>query len=210
MLDWQDYARILGALLIITDPVSILPTFIALTADRTPAQRKRAARVAACGTAVILGAAAILGDAIIRGFGASVAAFEVGAGLILLIMAIELLQARLGATRQVPGEVEDAEARDEVALVPVAVPLLAGPGAISTVMVYAHRGPVLWHGLALCGIIVVVALVVWVVLRSATTIARLLGRTGINIANRLLGLILSGVAVGLMADGVKGLFPSLR
>ncbi len=210
MLDWNEYVKIFVALLVITDPVGIVPVFLTLTSGRSPRERHRAARAAAIGMAAVLVVAAIAGGAIMRAFGAGIPAFQVGAGIILLVMAVEMLQARLDSTRQAPGEAEEAEEKDDVAMVPLAVPLLAGPGAISTVIVYAHGGAGRSHSLAVCGIIIVVATIVWLALRLAGPIARVLGRTGINIANRLMGLILAAVAVALVADGLKGLFPGLR
>lgn len=209
MLSWDEYVKIFVALLVIIDPIGIVPMFLTLTSKRTPAERRRAARLSAMAMALVLMATVLVGDVVMRAFGTGIPAFQVGAGIILLLMAIPMLHAQLGATRQAPGEAEEAGTKEEVALVPLAIPLLAGPGAISMIVVYAHRGPVATHGAVLCGIILLLAVIVWAALRLATPISRLLGHTGINIANRLMGLILAAVAVGLIAEGLKGLFPAL-
>lgn len=210
MLDWSEYAKALVAILVIVDPIGIIPVFLTLTAGRSPKGRRHVARVASVAMAIVLIVAALAGDYLLQAFGIGIPSFRVGAGIILLLMSIAMLQARLGATRQAPEEVIEAEEKDAVATVPMAIPLLAGPGAISTVIVYAHKPELGPHAAGLCVIIAICALVVWVALRSAEPIARMLGTTGINIANRLMGLVLAAIAVELMADGVKGLFPALR
>jgi multiple antibiotic resistance protein len=210
MVHWGEYAKVLVAILVIVDPIGIIPVFLTLTSGRTAAERRRVARVAAVGMTAVLIASALAGDYVLRGFGIGIPSFRVGAGIILLLMAIAMLHARLGATRQAPEEAEEAEEKDAVAMVPMAIPLLAGPGAISTVIVYSHQDKLGPHAAGLCAIIVSVGIIVWVALRLAAPIARLLGTTGIKIANRLMGLILAAIAVELMADGLKGLFPGLR
>lgn len=210
MLEWNEYAKSFVALLVIVDPIGIIPVFLTLTAGRAPAERSRVARVAVTGMALVLIASAVAGDAVLRGFGIGIASFRVGAGIILLLMAIAMLQARLGATRQAPGEEQEAEEKDGVAMVPLAIPLLAGPGAISTIIVYSNQPALGPHAAGLCVIIVLCAILVWAALRMAGPIARMLGTTGINVANRLMGLILAAIAVELMADGIRELFPGVR
>jgi multiple antibiotic resistance protein len=210
MAHWQEYAKVFVALLVIVDPIGIIPVFLVLTGGRTARQRNRIARAAACAMALVLIGAALGGEYALHAFGIGIPSFRVGAGIILLLMAVSMLQARLGPTRQAPEEAAEAEEKDAVAMVPIAIPLLAGPGAISTVIVYANRPALGPHALSLCAIILVCSVVVWTALRLAGPIARLLGTTGINIANRLMGLNLAAIAVELMADGLKGLFPSLQ
>ena len=210
MVDWSEYVKALVAILVIIEPIGIIQVFLALTSGRSPRERNRVARVAATAMAIVLIVAALAGDDLLRVFGIGIPSFRVGAGIILLLMAVAMLQARLGATRQAPEEAQEAGAKDAVATVPIAVPLLAGPGAISTIIVYGNQPALGPHGLGLCGIIVVCALVVWIALRAATPIARLLGTTGINIAIRVMRLILAAIAVELMADGLRVLFPAIR
>jgi len=209
-MEWHDYVKVFVAVMVIVDPIGGVPVFLTLTSGRSPAQRRRVAWVAAMAVALVLLVSALAGEHIMRLFGIGLPSFKVGAGIVVLLMAISMLNARLGGTRQAPGEAEEAEEKDTVAVVPLAIPLLSGPGAISTTIVYAHQLSSWLHTLVLCIIIVVVAVSVWVSLRLALPIGRALGTTGINIATRLMGLILAAIAVEFMADGMKDLFPALK
>jgi multiple antibiotic resistance protein len=140
--------------------------------------------------------------------GASLAAFRVGGGLVLLLMALAMLSARPGALRQSEAEAAELESGQLSGVVPIAVPLLAGPGAISTTVIAAQKGPGV-HLAAILGCIAVVSLMTWVVLRAADAIGGRLGTTGLNIATRLLGLLLAAFAIQTMAEGLKELFPGL-
>jgi len=210
MLEWHDYVKIFVAIVVIVDPIGSIPVFLTLTSGRSPADRRRAAWVAALAVAVVLISSALAGESVMRLFGIGIPSFRAGAGIVVLLMAVSMLNARLGGTRQAPGEAEEAEEKDTVAVVPLAIPLLSGPGAISTTIVYAHQLSSWLHTFMLCVIIVGVAVSVWVSLRLAAPIGRALGTTGINIATRLMGLILAAIAVEFMAEGVKDLFPALR
>jgi multiple antibiotic resistance protein len=210
MLEWHDYVKIFVAIMVIVDPIGGVPVFLTLTSGRSAVQRYRAAWVAALAVALVLLASALAGEHIMRLFGIGIPSFRVGAGIVILLMSISMLHGKLGATRQAPGEAEEAEEKDTVAVVPLAIPLLSGPGAISTTIVYSHQSSFWMHTLMLCVIILVVAVSVWVSLRLAVPIGRALGTTGVNIATRLMGLILAAIAVEFIAGGMKELFPALR
>ena len=124
-------------------------------------------------------------------------------------MATSMLHARVGKGKQTPEELLQAEDKETIAIVPLAMPLLAGPGSISTVIMYSHQSSDIRHKLILCGIAVFVSIVVYAVLRLGNTIGRALGTTGINITVRLLGLLLAAIGVEFIAKGLKGLFPTL-
>ena len=126
-----------------------------------------------------------------------------------MLMAISMLQARVGKIRQTPEELLEAEDKETIAVVPLAIPLLAGPGSISTVIMYSHHASDVRHKLVLCGIALIVSIIVYVVLRLANTLAKGIGTTGMNIVTRLMGLLLAAFGVEFIADGLKGLFPSL-
>jgi multiple antibiotic resistance protein len=156
----------------------------------------------------VLASATVLGEAVLHLIGASLPAFRVGGGLVLLLMALAMLNAQAGGVRQSQAEAQEFEAGDVSGVVPLAIPLLAGPGAISTSIIAAGRGG-LAHQLAIIGCIAIVCVVSWVVLLRAHAIATRLSLTGLNVATRILGLLLAAMAVQTMAEGLKELLPGL-
>ncbi|OGU48187.1 MAG: antibiotic resistance protein MarC, partial [Hydrogenophilales bacterium RIFOXYA1_FULL_63_33] len=153
---------------------------------------------------------AFLGEPLLMFFGIRLAAFAVAGGLLLLLLALSMVQARVSPQRQTQDEAVEAEERDAVGVVPLGIPLLAGPGAITHVIVAASaaKGEVL-HQTALLIPIGVVALSVWLSFRAAPVISRRLGKTGIHVVTRLMGLIIAAISVEMIADGLGKLFPGL-
>ena len=190
------------------DPFIALPFFLGLCAGRPDAERRHIARVASITVMAILVGTAVSGEALLLFLGASLSSFRIAGGLVLLLMALSMLQAKPGNVRQTVSEATDASTNETPGIVPLAIPLLAGPGAISTVMIAVQRGDWL-NQVAVVACIVVVCLVLWTMLRLAIPIGRLLGTGGFNVATRLLGLLLAAIAVESMAVGLKELFPAL-
>lgn len=209
MVNWPEYTRFFTALLVILDPFMAIPIFLSLTHSYTRNERVRVAAVTAFAVALVLSMAAIFGEPMLRFLGTSLPSFRVGGGVVLLLMALAMLRAQPDELRSTPAEAEAAASRASVAVVPLAIPLLAGPGAISTVIIQAHRTPEVSNLGAILGIIVLVALVLWLVLRAALPIGNALGKVGLSVLNRLFGLILAAIAVEIMANGLKELFPVL-
>ncbi|HTY98572.1 MAG TPA: MarC family protein, partial [Rhodocyclaceae bacterium] len=171
-------------------------------------ERRRIARVATLTVLAILVGAALIGETLLSLLGTSLSSFRIAGGLVLLLMALAMLQAKPGNVRQTQEEADDLGMSETPAIVPLAIPLLAGPGAISTVMIAVQHGG--WeHQAAVIGAIGVVCLILWSMLRLAIPIGRLLGPGGFNVATRLLGLLLAAIAVQSMAIGLKELFPVL-
>lgn len=208
MEHWSEYSKFFITLIAVLDPFMALPVFLSITADRSDEERHRIARVTTITVVMVLIGAALAGETILQLLGASIASFRLGGGLVLLLMALAMLNARPGGVRQTTEEANEIEARAAVGVVPLAIPLLAGPGAISTVIIAAQHHD-LAHKLAIIGCIVLVSLVIWAVLRLADPIAKKVGVTGLNVANRLLGLLLAAIAMEMMAVGLKQLFPVL-
>jgi multiple antibiotic resistance protein len=179
-----------------------------VTASREPASRAALVRVVALTVFCVLSVSALLGEAILTTIGASLAAFRVGGGLVLLLMSLAMLNAQAGGVRQSRAEAAELESGELSGVVPLAVPLLAGPGAISTTIIAAQRGGAA-HLAAILGCIALVSVLAWVVLRAAPAIGARLGTTGLNIATRLLGLLLAALAIQTMAEGLRALFPGL-
>jgi multiple antibiotic resistance protein len=208
MGDWTEYSRFLTALLAIMDPFMAIPVFLSLTEGRSPAERARTALIAAVTVTVVLLGTALAGESILRLMGTSLASFRVGGGLVLLLMAVAMLRAEAGAVRQTPEESQQALGKAAVGAVPLGIPLLAGPGAISTVIIQMHRGGLVHKSLVLLTILMACA-IIWLTLRLAVPIGNRLGTIGLNIANRLLGLVLAAIAIEIMATGLRALFPVL-
>lgn len=205
---WQVYTRFLIGLIAILDPFIAVPIFLAVTAGRSEPERARTVKVVTLTVFFVLFAASLLGEVLLTFMGGTLASFRVGGGLVLLLMALAMLNARPGDVRQTAAEADEIGQGGGIGVVPLAVPLLAGPGAISTVIVASHGGGWLHHLLiALC--IASACGVLWVALRLAGPVGRRLGVTGLNIATRLLGLLLAAFAIENMATGLRALFPGL-
>lgn len=209
MEHWSEYTRFITALIVILDPFLAVPVFLSLTTGMSQAQRVRGALVAAFSVAIVLVAAALLGERLLALMGTSLASFRVGGGLVLLLMALAMLRSEADTLRVRSSETAPGAERDSFAVVPLAVPLLAGPGAISTVIIQMDRSATPYHGLLVIACILLVSLLLWVILRAADVIGKRLDNTWLNLLNRLFGLILSAIAVEIMANGLKQLFPVL-
>jgi multiple antibiotic resistance protein len=205
----QEYLRFFVTLTAVLDPFLAVPIFLTVTASQSVRARVVLVRVVSITVFVVLAASALLGDTILTAVGASLSAFRVGGGLVLLLMALAMLNAQAGGVRQSEEEAAELESGELKGVVPLAVPLLAGPGAISTTIIAAEKGAGAPHLAAILGCIALVSLLTWVVLRAANHIGSRLGTTGLNIATRLLGLLLAALAIQTMAEGLKELFPGL-
>lgn len=206
MLSWNEYAQIVVALIVITDPIGAIPLFISLTARETEMERKKTARVACLSVAIILVASCFVGEWILRIFGISIASFRIGGGILLMLLAIAMMQAKVISAKQTDQEAEEASSKDHVAVVPLAIPLIAGPGAISLGIIYGEkmRGFVDTAFLVLACL--VASAIMWIALRLSMRISKVLGQTGINIATRIMGLILAALSIEFIASGYKVLF----
>jgi multiple antibiotic resistance protein len=200
--------RFLVTLTAVLDPFLAVPIFLALTATQSQRQRARLARVTAITVFLVLAGSALFGERLLVAFGASLAAFRVGGGLVLLLMSLAMLNAEAGGVRQSEEEAKELESGEVTGVVPLAVPLLAGPGAISTTIIAAQSGgAVHYAGIALC--IAAICLLTWLALSLAERIAAAVSGTALNVATRILGLLLAALAIQTMAEGLKQLFPGL-
>jgi len=204
-----EYLRFAVTLTAVLDPFLAVPLFLTLAANQSTRERVVLVRVVAITVFAVLAVSALLGDSILTLMGASLAAFRVGGGLVLLLMALAMLNAQVGGVRQSEEEAAELQSGEVRGLVPLAIPLLAGPGAISTTIIAAEKGAGIAHLSVILGCIAAVSLLTWVVLRAANAIGDRLGTTGLNIATRLLGLLLAALAIQTMAEGLRELFPGL-
>ena len=201
----------LVALLAIVNPIGAIPFFLHFTQNLNRQQRQRTVRVASVASFLVVALSAVCGLQIIEFFGISIASFQVGGGLLLLISSMNMLNAQQAESRgsDVGDGQAKADAGDSIAIVPLTIPLLTGPATISTMVIYADKTRHWWQLAALVGYGVVVGLATYAVFTASGRIARVLGQTGINIMTRLMGLILAALAVELLADGLTKLFPVL-
>lgn len=207
MLEFTEYTKIFISLFAILDPIGIIPLIILFTASMTAARRARAARLASLTVCAILLAALLVGESLLAFFGISIHSFLVGGGILLLLMAIKMMLGTFHPTDS--GNDDDGEATSANAIVPLSTPLLAGPGAISAVIVEAHKADGIQHYLMMSAVIVLLGVTVWLTFRAAPWVAQRLGKIGINVFTRLMGLILAAIAVEFIANGMRGLFPAL-
>ena len=208
MLSVTEYLRFIVTLTAVVDPFLAVPFFLAFTTLHTSADRSRLARAIALTVFVVLASSVLVGEALLLMIGASLPAFRVGGGLVLLLMALSMLNAQTGGVRQSDAEAHEFQTGDVSGVVPLAFPLLAGPGAISTSIIAAEHGGVV-HQLLLIGCIALVCLLSWIVLTNAHAIAMHVSLTARNIATRILGLLLAAMAIQTIAEGLRELLPGL-
>ena len=209
LLSLAAYIKIFVAMMVIVNPLGIMPVFVAMTASQGDSQRKTIARIAAITVAATLLISALLGERVLAVFGISLASFKVGGAILILLNAVAMMQAMPARDKQTPEEAREAEDKASIAVVPLGIPLLAGPGAMSTIIIYASEKKAVWHLLAVCVAAVCVALVTWLALRVATRIGRRMGTTMVNVATRIMGLLLAALAVEIFAGGIVELIPAL-
>ncbi len=207
----MDLLKPLVALLAIVNPIGVVPFFIHFTQHFSREQRQRTIRISSFAAFVVIATSAVAGLKLIEFFGISLASFQVGGGCLLLISSLAMLNAQPAESK--PNDVSDGQERVDagasIAVVPLTIPLLTGPATISTMVIYAEKTRHWWELGVLVGYGVVIGVITFLVFSASGRIAKVLGRTGINVMTRLMGLILAAMAVELLADGLVKLFPVL-
>ena len=201
----------LSAIFFVVDPLSAVPFFLAMTRDHSAEERRETALRAALTAGLVLAGFALAGHWIFRLLGISLAAFRIAGGIVLLLLALDMIRTQPSRTRITEKEVEAGAVKEDIAIVPLAMPLLAGPGSIATAIVLmarAREGP-WWHVLPVLGAIAVTAAASYLILAGALRTERVLGRTGLSIIERAAGLLLVGIAVQFMIDGLREALPRL-
>jgi len=203
----SQYLQIFMAILVIVNPIGAIPVFISLTGDQSTEERKRTARTATVSAGVVLIVACFFGEMILKFFGISMDSFRIAAGVLLLLMALAMLRAKTAESKHTPEEHAEAATRDNVGVVPLAIPLMTGPAAMSTVIIYANKATTWFDTGFIVASSIAVAFIAWVALRLSIPIARILGRTGMNIVIRVMGLLLAAIAIEFITSGLADLFP---
>jgi multiple antibiotic resistance protein len=195
----------LSSVFFIVDPLATIPPFLVLTANDSREKRARMARQAAWTCFLVLTSFAVTGSVIFKIFSITLPAFKIGGGLLLFIVAMDMLQARRSQTKESAEEREAASAKEEVGISPIGIPMLAGPGAISTVMVLMGQSRHWWQAAPIFGAIAVTALASYFLLAGANKVRGFVGEIGIRILERLMGLVLVAIAVQFVINGLADL-----
>jgi len=200
-----DFLRIFVAIFIIVDPIGLLPLFIALTHNYSKKRIKHTVWLACLTAAFVLIIFAFAGDIILEFFGVTIPAFRIAGGIIIFIIALGMLQAKRTRLKTTPEEEEKGLEQEEVGIVPIGIPMLAGPGAITTVIVFTSSSQQ-YNTYITIAAIMLTLFFAFFILKQAVSIHRILGPTGLNIFTRLMGLILAVISVQFVIDGIKEFF----
>ncbi len=195
----------LSAVFFVVDPIGVVPIFLAITAGDSETKMRRTALRACLVAGGLLLFFALFGGVIFQVFGVSLAAFRIAGGILLLITALDMLRARPSETRTSRTEEQEGVAKEDVALVPLAMPLLAGPGAIASAMVLMSKGDSMMMAVPVLAAIVLTFVASYFILRASNLVQRVLKQSGVAILERVMGLILAAIAVQFVADGAKDL-----
>ncbi|TCJ12843.1 NAAT family transporter [Parasulfuritortus cantonensis] len=209
MSGWYAWLNMLIGLVVIVNPLLGVSAIATLAGNESAGQRHHTARMAALTVAVVMTISALAGESVLSLFGIGIPEFHVGGGILLLLIAVSMLNARMSGARHTSEEADEAQAREQVGVVPIGIPLLAGPGAISTAIIYAHKSQGWLDTVVLVGEIWLVAGLAWLTMRASDRLMDLLGQTGLNIASRIMGLLLAAISVGFVVQGLKILLPGL-
>ena len=205
---WVRFAVLaLSSIFFLVDPFAAIGSFLAITSGADEARRKRMARKAALTCFIVLTSFALAGQLIFRMFGITLPAFEIAGGLILLLIGLDMLEAKRSATQEASGDTEEASLKEDAGIVPLGIPRLAGPGAISSVMVLVGQVPNLWNWemCAILGSIALTSLISYWVLAGASRVRSVLGESGIRILVRIMGLLLVALAMQFFVNGLTEL-----
>jgi multiple antibiotic resistance protein len=206
----SEFLRFAAALFAIMNPFGNVAIFLSVTADRSPAERGKIATTTAAAVLVTLLVAALLGQQILALFGISVGAFRIAGGIIILILALSMLHAQPSGVHHSAQEEDAGKAKDNPAFFPLAIPVIAGPGSMATVILYAQHAQGLLGAATIGAVIVLMCGVLLLALHIADRMARFLGTTGLNVLTRLMGMLLAAIAIEMVAGGLTDLFPQLR
>jgi multiple antibiotic resistance protein len=194
-----------SSIFFLVDPFAALPTFLAVTEGADAARRRRMAWKASLTALVFLSAFAVAGQYIFKLFGITLPAFEIAGGIILLLIGLDMLEAKRSATQEASGDTAAAASKEDAGIVPLGIPMLAGPGSITSVMVLVGQAQRRWQMLAILGSIAITAAICYLVLGNSDRVARALGDTGIRILVRIMGLLLVALAVQYFVNGMADL-----
>ena len=203
------YLAFIVSVFALMNPLAAVPIYLGLTADLDLEQRRRIPFRTALAAFLIMVIAFIAGETILMMFSVSIPALRIAGGIVILTMGWSMLQAKPSRTRQTNEEAQEDTNRDSIAIIPMAIPVTAGPGAISLMVVAASYPNPIEGQIAIVVAVLFVCVLLWLFLKSATAISRMLGKTGMNVVTRIMGLLMLGVGIEFMAQGIGEMFPGL-
>ncbi len=207
MLAWLlDFLHFTLAMLAVCAPQSAIPVFLNLTDGMGTREKSGIARQTGVAVACILLCSAFFGSALLDMFGISLNSFRIAGGILLITIAFGMMKA--SEKRHTKEEEAEAESRDAIGVMPLAIPIISGPGAISAMVIATEVDKSISHILAVCSAAVAVAVVAWLLLRVADKIASVLGQTGLNILGRMCGMLLSALGIEFIYTSLKAMFPA--
>src|SRR6185369_5279128 len=210
-MDLSEYILLTASsLFVIVDPLATAPAFLAMTPNDTAEQRLRTARVACLAMAIVLLAFAFAGTMLFKVFGITMPAFQIAASIVLLLIALDMLRVQRSRVQTTNEETKAGTEKTDIAITPLAIPMLAGPGAISTTILLQNEAKTIPQHLALYGCILLVAVVSYLVFRIAVRSARWLNPIAMSIAIRIMGLLLAAVAIQFMLNAIKEFHATLN
>lgn len=208
-----EVSKILLAFLVLINPLAALTIYLDATADYTRAERRAVARICAISVFIIMVIFTLSGQYILKGLGISIGAFQVAGGLLVFMIALSLINNSNKPIKPKVGIEENAALqtsnKSSIGVVPLAMPMVIGPGGISTVVIYASSSQTYIHTLSIIAASLIISIICYLTLRAGNQVSRYLGNTGMSILNRVMGLLLAAVAVEIMATGLKAIFPDL-
>ena len=187
---------------VLVDPIAAVPTFLAMTGGSSRARRRHMAVRAAWTCFLVLLTFSLAGTFIFKLFGITLAAFKIAGGLVLGLIGLDMLKAKRSPTKETPGETEEGAEKEDVGIIPLGIPMLAGPGSISSVMVLMGQNTDWPHAIVVVCAIAAAAAVSFVVLSAADRVSSYLHETGIRILTRMMGLLLTAIAVQFILNGL--------
>ncbi len=208
-LEFALYLKFFIGLVAIINPLGLLPVFVSLTSNMSAVERLKTNTTANIAVMIILWVSMFFGQMILDGFGISLASFRIAGGSLITLIAWSMLQGKLGEVRHNKEEKGESLAKESIAVVPLALPLMAGPGAISSTIVYASQFNTPGQLLAMSLVVVLFSIFSWAVFCSAPLLFRVMGKTGINVVTRIMGLIMMSLGIEIVVAGLKHMFPVL-
>ncbi|QHM71177.1 YchE family NAAT transporter [Mixta intestinalis] len=208
-LDLSGYIKFFVGLFALVNPIGIIPVFISMTSYQAVAERNKTNLTANLAVAIILWSALFLGDAILHVFGISIDSFRIAGGILVVTIAMSMISGKLGEDKQNKQEKSETAVRESIGVVPLALPLMAGPGAISSTIVWSTRYHSWLNLFAFSVAIALFAFCCWLLFRAAPMMVRVLGQTGINVITRIMGLLLMALGIEFIITGLKASFPGL-
>jgi multiple antibiotic resistance protein len=198
----QSFLISLTSIFFLVDPIAAIPTFLVMTAGDDQLQRRHMAKRAAFTCFIVLTSFGLAGTLIFRMFGITLPAFKIAGGVILLLIGLEMMQGRRSPTKETPGEAQEGSEKEDIGIIPLGIPMLAGPGSISAVMVLVSQSPTWTHTIPIFSSIAIISALCYPILSAADFLRDRLGQTGIRILMRLMGLLLTAIAIQFILNGL--------